>query len=174
MSAFPSPFVGAAILLGYAFLSNVAIAVVPHEPVVVWYGARLGIAATALIATAGTALAAWTDHRLLASRLGRLSHAGGTVPSFALRWFGRAPFAILAVSGITPLPLFPFKLLAFAAHYPRGRYIAAIAAGRLPRYVLLAWLGVALPLPAWVLALAGILLLIPIARTFRCATPNAN
>src|SRR5205814_131882 len=29
-------------LFGYAFLSNVALAVLPHEPAVIWYGARLG------------------------------------------------------------------------------------------------------------------------------------
>jgi membrane protein YqaA with SNARE-associated domain len=165
-----------AVLLGYAFVSNVALAVVPHEPVVIWFGARLGILATALIATAGTVLAAWTDHRLLATSIARLTHVRGAAaaPPFALRWFSRAPFAVLALSGITPLPFFPFKLLAFAARYPRRRYLAAVAAGRLPRYLLLASLGVAVQPPAWALALAGVLLLLPTLRVFRCATPNAN
>ena len=164
------------LLFVYAFLSNVALAVLPHEPVVIWYGARLGVLTTALIATAGTVLAAWTDHRLFAATISRWTTARGavTAPPFALRWFGRAPFAVLALSGVTPLPFFPFKLLAFAAHYPRGRYLTAVAVGRLPRYLLLAWLGVAVQLPAWVLALAGVLLLIPTLRVFRCAIPTAN
>src|SRR5205823_4235069 len=41
-------------LFGYAFLSNVALAVLPHEPAVIWYGARLGVWPTTLVATAGT------------------------------------------------------------------------------------------------------------------------
>ena len=42
------------LLFVYAFLSNVALAVVPHEPVVIWYGAHLGVVPTAVVATAGT------------------------------------------------------------------------------------------------------------------------
>jgi membrane protein YqaA with SNARE-associated domain len=106
--------------------------------------------------------------------LTRRAAAAGSAPSLALRWFERAPFAVLALSGVTPLPFFPFKLLAFAARYPRGRYLAAVAAGRLPRYLLLAWLGMAVRLPTWTLAAAAVLLLLPTLRMMRCATPNAN
>ena len=165
------------LLFAYAFLSNVALAVVPHEPVIIWYGAHLGVVPTAVVATAGTVAAAWTDHRLFAGSIHRLTHrtaAAAVPPSFALRWFERAPFAVLALSGITPLPFFPFKLLAFAARYPRGRYLAAVAAGRLPRYLLLAWLGMAVRLPAWAIAAAGVLLLLPTLRMIPCATPNAK
>ncbi len=177
MSATLSPALDATVLFVYAFLSNVALAVVPHEPAVIWFGPRLGILATALIATLGTVAAAWVDQRLFATAVDRLARKrGGTIPPppLALRWFSRAPFAVLAASGLTPLPFFPFKLLAFAARYPRGRYLAAVAAGRLPRYLLLAWLGVAVQLPLWALALAGVLLLVPTLRVFRCATLNAN
>jgi membrane protein YqaA with SNARE-associated domain len=177
MTATLSPALGATVLFVYAFLSNVALAVVPHEPAVIWFGPRLGILATAAIATLGTVAAAWVDHRLFATAVDRLANrrAGAMPPpSLARRWFSRAPFAVLAASGVTPLPFFPFKLLAFAARYPRDRYLAAVAAGRLPRYLLLAWLGVTVQLPFWALALAGVLLLIPTLRVFRCAIPNAN
>lgn len=160
------------LLFLYAFISNVALAIVPHEPVVIWSGPHLGIFTTAVIATAGTVAAAWTDHRLFASSIRR--RTGAAPPPLALRWFGRAPFAVIALSGVTPLPFFPFKLLAFAARYPLGRYLAAVAAGRLPRYLLLAWLGVTVRLPTWALALAGVLLLLPTLRLLRCATPNAH
>ncbi len=59
-------------LFAYAFVSNVALAVVPHEPVVIWYGPRLGVWMTALIATAGTVAAAWVDHRLFVPVVRRL------------------------------------------------------------------------------------------------------
>src|SRR2546428_13070367 len=50
-----------ALLFAYAFLSNMALAVVPHEPAIIWYGSRLGVWATTLVATAGTMLAALVD-----------------------------------------------------------------------------------------------------------------
>ncbi len=148
-------------LFAYAFVSNVALAVVPHEPVVIWYGARLGIWTTALVATAGTVAAAWVDHRLFVPLVQRLAARRGVSGGGLSRLFGRAPFAILALSGLTPLPFFPFKTLAFRTRYPLGPYLAAVAAGRLPRYLLLAWLGLAVHVPAWLLAGLFILLMIP-------------
>src|ERR1700758_3720643 len=66
-----SVFASAVWLFGYAFLSNVALAVLPHEPVIIWYGARHGVWSTALVATAGTVVAALLDHRLLAPLIER-------------------------------------------------------------------------------------------------------
>ena len=161
-TAFPSV---ALALFAYAFISNVALAVVPHEPAIVWAGARLGIWTTAVIATAGTVLASWVDHRVFVPLVTRLQARRGTPPLGG--WFSRAPFAVLAISGVTPLPFFPFKAMAFAARYPIGKYLAAIAVGRLPRYLLLAWLGYAVRVPAWLLALVFVLLLVPLFPTLR-------
>ena len=151
-------------LFAYAFLSNVALAVVPHEPAVLWAGPRLGVWPTALVATAGTVLAAWVDHAAFVPLLTRLEQRRGATPGWIQRWFARAPFAILAASGLTPLPFFPFKALAFTTRYPLGRYCGAVAAGRLPRYLLLAWLGVAVHLPAAPLVALFVLLMIPTVR----------
>lgn len=154
------------ILFAYAFISNVALALVPHEPVVVWYGAHLGAWNTALVATAGTVLASWVDHRVfvpLITRAGR----DRELPRLAralMSLFNRAPFAVIAISGLTPLPFFPFKALAFAARYPLGRYLAAVAVGRLPRYFLLAWLGAVINIPFWALGALFLLLAVPSLR----------
>ncbi len=157
----------AVFLFAYAFVSNVALAVVPHEPVVIWYGAVLGVWATALVATAGTVAASWVDHRLFVPLLGRAAAqsvlAGGVVGRLR-DVFARAPFAIIAASGITPFPFFPFKVMAFAEGYPLGRYLAAVGVGRLPRYALLAWLGVVVEIPAWVLVVVFLVLLTPSLR----------
>jgi len=162
--------VQAATLFAYAFVSNVALAVLPHEPAVIWYGARLGVWPTTLIATAGTVVAALVDHRLFAPLIRRASRRRsetadpGPAARGLSRLFTRAPFAILALSGLTPLPFFPFKALAFATGYPRGRYLAAVAARCLPRYSLLAWLGIAVRLPTWLFAVLFVLLMIPSLR----------
>ena len=156
------------VLFAYAFLSNVALAVVPHEPVVIWYGANWGVWSTAVVATAGTAVASVVDHRVFVPLVGRVA----TQPMFVTgmvgkirRLFSRAPFAVLALSGLTPLPAFPFKAVAFAERYPRGQYVAAVAAGRFPRYVLLAWLGFVLTVPNWVFVVLFLLMLLPSLRT---------
>lgn len=154
------------ILFAYAFLSNVALAVVPHEPVVVWYGSQIGPWNAAMVATAGTVLASWVDHRMFVPLITRATR-GRELPRPAaalMGLFNRAPFAVIAISGLTPLPFFPFKALAFAARYPLGRYLAAVAAGRLPRYLLLAWLGAALTVPVWALGALFLLLALPSLR----------
>ena len=164
----------ALLLFGYAFLSNVALAVLPHEPAVIWYGARLGVWPTALIATAGTVLAGVVDHRLGVPLLARIkSRPGGPAP-LVERAFRRWPFLILALSGLTPLPFFPFKLLALTTGYPLDRYAGAVAARCLPRYALLAWLGAAVRLPLWLFVALFALLIIPSLRLVSWPTRAAT
>ena len=129
-------------------------AIVPHEPVVIGFGAAYGVWSTATVATAGTITAAWIDHRVFVPLITKVRNkrffAAGAVGRLR-RHFAQAPFLVLAVSGVLPIPAFPFKALAFAEHYPLGRYLAAVAAGRFPRYLLLAWLGTLVKVPVWAL-----------------------
>jgi len=131
------PATATVLLFAYAFLSNVALAVVPHEPAIIWYGPRLGVWVTTLIATAGTMLAAVVDHRLFVPLIRRIALRGsGSVGQGVRPWperlFRRFPFGAIALSGLTPLPFFPFKALAFATGCPAGKYAAAVAARCLP------------------------------------------
>ena len=181
------PATSAALLFVYAFLSNVALAVVPHEPAIIWYGARLGVWTTTLVATAGTVVAAVVDHRMLAPLIGRMARRRSGSSPLSTTWrggegvrtsragqgvrtwwperlFRRFPVATIALSGLTPLPFFPFKTLAFATGCPAGKYTAAVAARCLPRYALLAWLGAAVRVPAWVMVALFVLLMVPSLR----------
>jgi membrane protein YqaA with SNARE-associated domain len=145
----------------------VALAVVPHEPVVIWFGGEYGIWATAVIATAGTVAAGWVDHRVFVPLIERVQDkplfAAGTVGWLRAR-FSRRPFLVLAASGVSPLPFFPFKAMAFAEAYPIGRYLLAVAVGRFPRYVLLAWLGIVVRIPTWILVAVFAVMLLPSMR----------
>src|ERR1041385_9041751 len=177
------PAAPAALLFAYAFLSNVALAVVPHEPAIIWYGPRLGVWTTTLVGTAGTVLPAVADPRLFAPLIGRLAQrrvdspplsatrrggqgvrtlaarrGGQGVRTWPERLFRRFPFVTIALSGLTPLPFFPFKALAFATGCSAGKYTAAVAARCLPRYALLAWLGATLRIPVWVMVALFVLL----------------
>src|SRR5947199_53430 len=119
-------------LFGYAFLSNVALAMLPHEPAVIWYGARLGVWPTTLVATAGTVAAALVDHRVFVPLIARA--AARTRPTSLQHWFRRAPFAIVALSGLTPLPFFPcLACSARSASAPRTRCHASARDGSGPR-----------------------------------------
>src|SRR2546430_14969159 len=67
------PATPTALLFGYAFLSNIALAVVPHEPAIIWYGPRLGLWTTTLVATAGPPLAALADPRVFGPLIGPMA-----------------------------------------------------------------------------------------------------
>lgn len=151
-------------LLGYAFASNVAISVVPHEPAVIAAGTELGIWLTAAVATVGTLAAGVADYRLFAARLAARVEGAEGLTARLLRHFAAAPFVVLVAASLTPLPFWPFKALALASRYPLARYLVALGVGRFARYLLLAWFGAALAVPAWLvvaisLALTGIVLL---------------
>jgi membrane protein YqaA with SNARE-associated domain len=152
-----------ATLFAYAFLSNVALAIVPHEPVVIAFGGAYGVWSTATVATLGTVTAAVVDHRVFVPLITRVRHTDlltRGVVGWLRRTFARTPFLALTVSGFMPVPAFPFKAMAFAERYPLARYLAAVALGRFPRYVLLAWLGVLVEVPTWMLvALFGLMAL---------------
>ncbi len=164
-------------LFAYAFVSNVAMSVVPHEPVVIWYGAHWGIWATAVVATAGTVVASAVDHRVFVPLVSRVATqpvlASGFVGKIR-RLFYRAPFAVIAVSGLTPLPAWPVKAAAFAERYPMGPYLAAVAAGRFPRYVLLAWLGFVVSVPNWVLVALVLVMFLPSLKAWIWKRPSAR
>jgi membrane protein YqaA with SNARE-associated domain len=156
-----------ATLFAYAFISNVAMAIVPHEPVVIGFGSAYGVWRTASIATAGTVAAAWVDHRVFVPLITRVRNkpffADGVVGWLRDR-FAKAPFLVLAVSGMLPIPAFPFKALAFAERYPLARYLGAVVAGRFPRYAVLAGLGTLVRVPVWVLVVLFALMSLPSLR----------
>jgi membrane protein YqaA with SNARE-associated domain len=139
-------------LFAYAFVSNVAMSVVPHEPVVIWYGAHWGIVSRVA-----------TQPVLASGFVGKIR-----------RLFYRAPFAVIAVSGLTPLPAWPVKAAAFAERYPMGPYLAAVAAGRFPRYVLLAWLGFVVSVPNWVLVALVLVMFLPSLKAWIWKRPSAR
>ena len=141
-------------LVFYAIPANSAVSVFPHEPVVIWYGSQGSIWLTGAAAGLGTLIAGFLDHSVFTPVMNLKGLTGYKEKRWYQRiskWFVRYPFAVLVVTGLTPIPFFPFKFLAFSVHYPLWKYLAALATGRFPRYVLLAWLGSLFDIPPWVL-----------------------
>lgn len=151
---------GLAALALYSIPSNTAISLLPHEPMLLIYGARENVWLAALAATGGTAMAGWIDHRIFVPVLS-VERTSSYKETRLYRWvmdlFVRAPFAALVIAGVTPVPFFPFKVLAFSGGYAIRRYVAAVAIGRFPRYLLILWFGAAFRIPAWLLVAATLL-----------------
>lgn len=150
-------------LVFYAIPANTAISLFPHEPVVIYFGQFADIWITGAAALAGTLVAGWMDHTVFVPMLnleGRQDYKDNRFYRKAAGLFTRYPFATLVVAGATPIPFWPFKFLSFSVHYPLRRYLAALAVGRYPRYVVLAWAGMVIPIPKWLLValFLGILL----------------
>lgn len=138
----------------YAIPANSAISVFPHEPVVIWYGSVGNIWWTALAASAGTLVAGFLDHSVFVPVMNLRGLTGYKEKAWymkAARLFMKYPFAVIVVAGFTPIPFFPFKFLSFSLRYPLWRYLSALLIGRFPRYVLLAWIGHVIHIPAWLL-----------------------
>ena len=151
---------GLAALFVYSIPSNTAISLLPHEPMVLLYGSRSNLWVAAAVATAGTAAAGWLDHRIFVPvvNVERLSgYKSSGLYRRTMELFRRAPFAALVVAGMTPVPFWPFKFLAFSGGYPMRRYLGAIVLGRFPRYAVLLWVGAVFRIPAWVLVAAALL-----------------
>ncbi len=76
-------------------------------------------------------------------------------------WFyNKVAFISLVIAGFTPIPFEPFRFLAAAAKYNRGKYVLAIFIGRAPRYYLLAKFQHLFPIPRSILIGSILLILI--------------
>jgi membrane protein YqaA with SNARE-associated domain len=98
---------------------------------------------------------------------------------WAVRWFARAPFMVVAVFGFVPLPVDVVRWLAIIYRYSRLRYFAAYVVGRFPRYVIYAAPAVWLDLKWWqilliqaVLAIAAITIVLHSVLRRRQAGPT--
>ncbi|MBI4519945.1 MAG: hypothetical protein HY701_03860 [Gemmatimonadetes bacterium] len=141
-------------LFFYSIPANTAISVFPHEPVLIYYGRFADLTAVAVVATAGTLVAGYLDHRLFVPVLNLESLTAYKQHRFyrkAIDYLMKYPFATLVVTGFTPVPFFPFKFLSFSMGYPLAHYLGALVVGRLPRYWVLAWVGAEFAIPNYIL-----------------------
>lgn len=141
-------------LVFYAIPANTAISVFPHEPVLIYFGKLGSIVLAASAAAVGTLVAAVMDHTVFVPILnheGLKKYKEKKLYRKAIEYFMRWPFATIVVTGFTPIPFWPFKILSFSIHYPLWKYLLAVGIARFPRYCLLAWLGSVLDIPNWLL-----------------------
>jgi membrane protein YqaA with SNARE-associated domain len=141
-------------LIFYSIPANTAISIFPHEPVLIYFGKVGSIWWAAGAAAIGTVIAGYMDHTVFVPVLNLRNlndFKKKRLYRRSIQYFMRWPFATLFVTGFTPIPFWPFKLLTFSIHYPLWKYLVALTAARYPRYLLLAWLGAAFEIPNWVI-----------------------
>jgi membrane protein YqaA with SNARE-associated domain len=141
---------GLLVLFLYCFPSEFLIAPVPHEPVLIYFGKLYAPWVVALVSVLGTLLVEALNYHAFgfvadARPLRRVVRS--PIIGRLVRLFGRWPFATLIIGALAPVPFYPLRFVVVLARYPIGRYLAAVAIARLPRFYLMALLGAATHLP---------------------------
>ena len=152
------------ILFFYNFPSQFLIAIVPHEPVFLYFSKFYSPLSVTFVAIVGTSLAEVLNYSVF-KYVGDLksfkkAHYSKWVNKL-ITLFNKTPFTALLVAGFTPVPFYPFRFLVVLARYPLLKYILAIFLSRTPRFYLLALFGYTIKIPDYLLPVIFIILTIP-------------
>lgn len=132
------------ILFFYNFPSHFVFALVPHEPIIYYFGKFYHPLTVSLISIAGTVL----TERLNYSVVRYLSEfkpvekvKQNKFTNRLIEYFKKAPFTALCIAGFTPVPFYPFRIIVVFANYPVFKYLLAVFVSRTPRYYLISLIG---------------------------------
>lgn len=139
------------VLVLYLLYMSVAFTFLPLPTawIVLWAAREVEPLSVAVIGTVGTCIANLHDYYIIhyLFRVEKIRRAKNTrFYRKSVEWFAKAPFATLTAASFLPIPIDVIRILAVSADYSRTRYALATAAGRLPRYLLLAFVGYELQL----------------------------
>jgi membrane protein YqaA with SNARE-associated domain len=115
----------------------------------------------AVVGTVGASLAEAINYYLVdwAAELPKLAELKKRpAVRWSIRAFLRAPFWTTVIVIFSPIPDSAVRILAPLGRYPLPRFLAAVALGRFPRLLLVAGFGMLVPVPAWFLLGAGLIL----------------
>lgn len=142
------------VLFFYNFPSQFLIALVPHEPVVLYFGKFYSPITVAFVAVAGTLLTEIINYSVIkyVADLKLFKKARQSkIVNRTVEVYNKAPFIALLIAGFTPVPFYPFRFLVVLAHYPLIKYILAVFLSRTPRYIIIAFVGYAFKIPDYLL-----------------------
>jgi membrane protein YqaA with SNARE-associated domain len=163
---------GLACLFWLSIISNTVIPLTPHEPILLLYGQLYSPLLVAICATIAVSLIEYINYQILVPVIELKKAKSFREKRYFQRaehYFNKLPFTSLIVSCITPVPFFPFRILAVTTGYSIKRYVFSIFVGRIPRYYVLALTGQMLNLPTWVyIAVMIAFLVILLGRKWKC------
>lgn len=173
------------VLFFASFPAEFFIALIPHEPILLYFSKFHHPFIVSLVAVVGTVLAEILNYVMITylaelKSFERIHQNKMTTTSINL--FKKAPFPAILVAGFTPVPFYPLRFLAALAHYPVWKYALAVFLSRAPRFYILAALGHEIHIPDSVLVILFIVLLIisyflllrSRFRRFRMGTSHPN
>ncbi|MFC1729124.1 VTT domain-containing protein [candidate division KSB1 bacterium] len=132
------------ILFLYSFPSHFCIAVVPHEPVLLYFGKFYSPALVTIAAISGVVLTEFLNYSFISIMSSYEFVRTGVDNKYVKKLvglFNKIPFTALLIAGFSPVPFYPFRFLAVFSHYPLIKYISAVFISRSFRFYILAYAG---------------------------------
>jgi membrane protein YqaA with SNARE-associated domain len=170
------------VLFFYSFPSEFLVGLVPHEPVLIYYGGYHPAWIVALVSVVSTVLAEGLNYSLFGLFYGMRAFQKAldrkTVKRLA-ELFQRFPFGAILFAGFTPVPFFPVRFLVVMTGYPVWKYLVGVFLSRAPRFYLLALLGAFFEVPklllgAIFLAMLVVVNLPSLAKLLNGSGPGAD
>lgn len=138
------------ILFFYSFPSQFLIAIVPHEPVFLFFSKFHPAWWVTTVAIVGVLLTELLNYHLFNSfadtNLFEKVKKNRFV-NYMVKLFNRAPFLALWITAFTPIPFYPLRFLVVFARYPIWKYLLAVFLARTPRFYLIAVAGQEIQIP---------------------------
>lgn len=144
------------VLFLYSFPSEFLIAILPHEPVLIYFGKFFTPATVTVVALTSTLIVEVTNYYAISHLFDLRAFQkikSSPLVNKIVRLFLKAPFLALLTAAFTPIIFYPFRFLVVLAKYPAWKFVLAVALGRGPRFFLLALLGKMVNVPNSVLIL---------------------
>jgi membrane protein YqaA with SNARE-associated domain len=163
------------VLFFYSFPSEFLVGLVPHEPVLIYYGAYHHPVTVALVAVISTVMAEAVNYSLFGLFYGMPAFQEASEKKVVRRivdLFGRLPFTAILFAGFTPVPFFPVRFLVVMTAYPLPKYLLGVFLSRAPRFYILALFGEFFEIPGTLLTLlfVGMLAVVNIPALVKLVT----
>ena len=142
-----------------------------YEPILLFYGQLYPPLAVALVGAVTATAAEYVNYYLYRAvldcrALERVMSSNGTTAVTAL--FARRPFLAVWICSWSPLPDWAARILAAHSHYPIRRYLLPVVVGRIPKFWVLAAIGLHWMPSGWTLfAIAAGSALLTLAGVFQ-------
>ena len=150
------------LLFLYSIPGQFIVAIIPHEPIIFYYSKYFSPISVALVAVLGTLFAEYLNYMLVKwffniPKVDELRRH--KTFEKASHYFLKLPFISLVVAAFSPVPFYPFRVIAPASDYSLTKYLLALIVGRTPRFYILAYFGYSLSLSNEIIIIFFFLLL---------------
>lgn len=150
------------VLFFCSFPTEFLIAIVPHEPILLYFAKFYPPLTVALVAGSSTLMTEALNYSVFKYvtdlKIFKNFQRKKSV-SKIVGLFNRAPFLALWIAALTPIPFYPFRFLVVLARYPLAKYILALSLSRIPRFFILALAGRAIQIPDFLLVVLFVVLI---------------